>query len=70
MANFGKQIKIAILIFLSFIIISSDIFVNTFLSSLNLTDGRWPSSTGVIVQGLLQSLFYIGIYLLIRIDVI
>ena len=59
-------IKTAIFIFIIFILVCSDVFVDRILSSkMGLSDGRYPTPTGTFIQGALVAVGYIGAHTLI-----
>lgn len=65
-----QKIKLSFFIFILFIFISSDVFVDRILSNKNNTyvEGRVLTSNGVVVQGLILSFCYIIITLLVEND--
>jgi len=67
-----EKIKASFFIFILFIFICSDVFVDRILSNKNNTyvKGRTVNSKGVIAQGLLLSLGYIAITIFIENDYI
>ena len=62
----SNTFKIAFLLFILFIIISSDVFIDGVLavSGKNYTDGRYPTTQGVMAQGVILALCYILIHTL------
>ena len=62
----SNTFKIAFLLFILFIIISSDVFVDGVLavSGKKYTDGRYPTTQGVMAQGVILALCYILIHTL------
>ena len=60
----SNTFKISFLLFVLFIIISSDVFIDGVLSASgkNYTDGRYPTTQGVMVQGVILALCYILIH--------
>ena len=62
----NNTFKIAFLLFILFIVISSDVFIDGVLalSGKKYTDGRYPTTQGVLAQGALLSLCYIIIHTL------
>lgn len=66
-----NHIKLSIFLFLLFILVSSDVFVDKVLSTFNgLTSGDQPTGSGVVVQGVIMSLSYILINILMEKDLI
>ena len=63
-----QKIKAAFFLFILFIFICSDVFVDRILSDKNNTyvEGRNVTSKGIVVQGALLSLGYIVITILIE----
>jgi len=65
------QWKLVGFVFLIFIIVSSDVFVGRVLSQFNgAVDLKYPTSWGVILQGLFLSMGLIMIDALIRADIV
>lgn len=59
-------VKMSILVFILFIIITSDVFVEKVMGNdKNLIDGRNVSTRGVFIQGLIMSIMYLLIYILV-----
>lgn len=65
-----QKIKLSLFIFILFIFISSDVFVDRVLSNKKNTyvEGRILTSRGAMVQGLIMSFCYIIITLLVEND--
>lgn len=65
-----QKLKLSFFIFILFIFISSDVFVDRILSNKKNTyvEGRVLTSKGVMVQGLILSVCYIIITLLVEND--
>lgn len=68
----AKNFKVAIFLFILFIFISSDVFIDRILSGKDSTyvDGRHTTGKGTIAQGLLLSLGYIIISVLVSCECI
>lgn len=66
-----KPIKISIFIFIMFILINSNVFIDRILSkNKSYVEGRIVTEKGALVQGLLLSLWYLLINTLITHDFI
>jgi len=64
------NIKIAIILYFVFIVIHSSSFVNDVLAKQGLTEGRYPTNTGILVQGLVLVLVYMILDVLHKGDII
>jgi hypothetical protein len=66
-SGIGRSIKIAAFIFLLFVFVCSDVFIDRLLSTKDNTfaEGRHPTSNGTAVQGVIVALGYIVINLLV-----
>jgi hypothetical protein len=64
----ANVLKTAVFIFILFIILCSDVFVDKVLSSSSntLSEGRYPNTKGTVVQGIMLSLGYISIHCLVN----
>lgn len=64
--------KAALFLFVLFIFISSDVFIDRVLSTSDnkYVEGRQATTSGVVVQGIILSIGYILIDILIRCDYI
>lgn len=60
-------LKTAVFLFILFIVVSSDVFIDRILSSTDnaYVEGRIPTTRGTLVQGVLLSLGYVCIHALI-----
>lgn len=67
-----KKIKMAIFLFIIFILVSSDVFIEKVLSGKDSTyvEGRYATSKGTMVQGILLVFGYILVSILISCDYI
>jgi hypothetical protein len=63
----GSVFKIASFIFILFILVCSDVFVEKILSSSTntLAKGRYPTTQGTLVQGVIVSLGYVVLHALV-----
>lgn len=63
----SHTLKTALFLFILFILISSDVFIDRILSSSNNTyaEGRQCTSKGTVVQGVLLSIGFIIIHMLV-----
>lgn len=68
----SKTFKISVLIFILFIIINSDVFIDRILSDKAGTyvEGRHPTGKGTVIQGMLLSVGYILLHVLVSCDYI
>jgi hypothetical protein len=62
--------RTAILLFVVFMLISSDVFVERLNSISGAVDGRFPTGKGTVIQGLTLALAYIVLDVLVRAEVI
>ncbi len=66
-----QTLKISVLLFLLFILLSSDVFIDRVLSSVSTyVEGRHCTTKGMIAQGVLLSIGYIIIHTLVSYDYI
>ena len=66
-----KKIKISFFIFIIFILISSDVFVDRILSGNDgYVEGRYVTDKGTMIQGLVMAICYIVISCLVDLDCI
>ena len=67
----STPVKMSFLIFILFIIITSDVFVEKVMgNNKNFVEGRNVSTQGVFLQGLLMSILYLFLYTLVINDYI
>ena len=65
------QYKFLLMMFIVFIIVNSDVFINRILSNFkNATDYKYPTNWGVLLQGLFLVIIMLSIDILIRQKVI
>jgi hypothetical protein len=66
-----KPFKIAIFLFFIFIVLSSDVFIDRMLANNpSYVEGRHVTSSGAVAQGMLLSICYIIIHVLVTCDFI
>jgi general stress protein CsbA len=72
MIDVSPNVKIATVLFILFMTITSDIFVNNVLvlGGQSTTNGRQPTVYGAVVQGVLLVLGYIICFYLVKNDIL
>jgi hypothetical protein len=66
-----KNIKISAFLFVLFVLINSDVFIDKILSTnSSYVEGRYATSSGVVIQGIVLTVCYIIIFVLVEHDFI